>query len=205
MNITRASIIQDIEWTSTIGSAHVAYFFFDVNDAGKQNARALLSSILVQLSSQSPYFCDAILEFYSAHKHGSEQPSDGALKQCLVKMLQAPREEKIYVILDALDECADTFRVQSSRQKILELIEELVGLHLPNLRLCITSRLEVDIQNVLEPLTSNRICLHDEDGQKKDIADYVSFVVNSDKTMMKWREKDKVSVIKTLSDRADGV
>jgi hypothetical protein len=88
---------------------------------------------------------------------------------------------------------------------VLELIEELVGLHLPNLRLCITSRLEVDIQSVLEPLMSNRICLHEEDGQKKDISDYVSFVVNSDKKMMKWREKDKMSVIETLSDRADGV
>ena len=122
-------------------------------------------------------------------------------------MLQLSREEPIYVIVDALDECPDTSGLQSSREKFLELVEELIGFHLPNLRLCITSRPEIDIRIVLEPLTStsSRISLHDEDGQKKDIADYVRSVVYSDKKMMRWREKDKMLVIKTLSDKADGM
>jgi hypothetical protein len=47
--------------------------------------------------------------------------------------------------------------------------------------------------------------LHDQDGQKKDIADYVSSVVRSDRKMMRWREKDKALVITTLSERADGM
>jgi hypothetical protein len=39
----------------------------------------------------------------------------------------------------------------SSVENVLALIQELVGLNLPNLRLCITSRPEVHIRNVLEP------------------------------------------------------
>jgi len=47
-----SAIIEDIERISKIGTAHVAYFF-DFKDTGKQDARAFLSSILVQLSKQS--------------------------------------------------------------------------------------------------------------------------------------------------------
>ena len=202
-----SAIIQDIERASNGGSAHLSYFFFDFKDAKKQDVRALLSSALVQLGSQSTSFSNILLEFYAAHHRGSQQPSDGALIECLEKMLKVPSKVPIYLIVDALDECPDTSGVQSPREKVLALVEELVGLGLPNLRLCITSRPDVDIRNVLEPLTStsNRISLHDEDGQKKDIADYISSVVYSDKKIMRWEEKDKELVVKTLSDREGGM
>ena len=185
----------------------MAYFFFDFKDLVKQNARAFVCSILVQLSTQSISFRNILLEFYSAHQRGSQQPSDGALMQCLEKMLKVPKTIPIYLIVDALDECPDTSGMHSSREKVLELVEELIGFHLPNLRLCITSRPEVDIRDVLEPLTSasNRISLHDEDGQKKDIVEYISAIVYSDKKIKRWREQDKELVVKTLSDRVDGM
>ena len=204
--ITSSAIIQDIECASNRGSARIAYFFFDFKDTGKQDARAFISSILIQLSSQCTFFCDILLEFYTAHQRGSQQPSDNALIECLKKMLKAPGKFPIYIILDALDECLETSG-QSSREKVLALVKELVGLRLPNLRLCVTSRPHLDIRNVLEPLTStsNCISLHDEDGQKKDIADYVRSVVYSDKKTTRWREKDKKLVAETLSDRAGGM
>jgi hypothetical protein len=205
--ITSSAIIRDIERITNTGTAHMAYFFFDFKDTGKQDARAFLSSVLVQLSNQSVLFCNIILEFYSAHQHSSQQPSDRELGQCLEKMLKVPIQESIYFILDALDECPDTSGLSSPREKVLDLVEKLVSLRLPNLRLCVTSRPEIDIRNVLEPLTStsNRISLHDEEGQKKDIADYVRSVVYSDRKMMKWRKSDKELVIETLSARANGM
>jgi len=111
----------------------------------------------------------------------------------------------IYLILDALDECPNTTGIPSSRDKVLELVEKLVNWNLPNLHLCITSRPEIDIRTSLEPLTSNRVSLHDQSGQKKDIVDYVNSVVYSDKNMRRWREEDKKVVIDVLSDRADGM
>jgi len=53
--------------------------------------------------------------------------------------------------------------------------------------------------------TSNRISLHDQNGQRQDIVDYVSSVVYEDIKMKKWRENDKRHVIETLSERADGM
>jgi len=123
-----------------------------------------------------------------------------------MKMLEALGEAPIYVIIDALDECPHTLGVQS-RREMLELIKELTGLNLSNLRLCVTSRPEVDISDGLKLITStpNRICLHLEDGQKKDLIDYISSIVYSDKEMKKWQKDDKSLVIQVLSDRADGV
>jgi hypothetical protein len=205
--ITSSAIIQDIEHISSTGSAHMAYFFFDFKDIGKQDVRGFLSSVLVQLCDQSISFRKILHELYSEHRDGSNQSGDSALKQCLEKMFKASRKVPMYIIIDALDESPDTFGLQSSREKILTLVQELVGFNLPNLRLCITSRPEVDIRDVLEPLTSisNRISLHDEDGQRKDIANYISSVVCSDMKIKRWREKDKELVTETLLNRADGM
>jgi hypothetical protein len=113
----------------------------------------------------------------------------------------------IYLIMDALDECPDTSEVPSPRNRILQLLEELAGLQVSNLRICVTSRPEFDIRDFLEPLTSRRISLHDETGQKQDIADYVRSVVysRSELYMRRWRDEDKEFVIKTLSELADGM
>jgi len=90
-------------------------------------------------------------------------------------------------------------------RKILMLVKELVDLRLPNLRICITSRPEIDIRNFLRPLASQQVSLHDETGQKQDIADYVKSVVRSDLKMRRWRTEDKELVINTLSERANGM
>ncbi len=52
---------------------------------------------------------------------------------------------------------------------------------------------------VIEPLTSLKISLHDEIGQKEDIIKYIKSVVRSDRRMRKWREEDQNLVIDTLS------
>ena len=91
------------------------------------------------------------------------------------------------------------------RENVLELIEKLVMLNLPNLRLCVTSCPEVDIRASLEPLTTKCMSLHDQSGQKKDIEDYVRSVVYSDRNMKRWRDEDKTLVIETLTKKADGM
>jgi hypothetical protein len=88
---------------------------------------------------------------------------------------------------------------------VLELVNRLVDLQLPNVRICATSRPEADIQTALGPLASHAVSLHGEVGQKNDIADYVKFVMNSDRKMGRWRENDKELVITVLSQKADGM
>ena len=190
---------------SNAGSAFLAYFYFDFKDTEKQDSRALLSSLLVQLSDQSDKFCDILLSIVLRTQNGSEQPTDDSLAQCLKDMLTIAGQVPIYLVMDALDECPNDSGIPSSREKVLELVKELVELRHPNLRLCITSRPEFDIRTTLEPLATQQISLHDESGQKQDINDYVTSVVRSDERMKRWRDDDKNMVIEKLTEKADGM
>ena len=190
---------------SNVGSAFLAYFYFDFKDTAKQDYRALLSSLLVQLSEQSDIFRDALFSLYSTHKRGAEQPTDDALAQCLKNALLGMERVPIYLIIDGLDECPNDSGIPSSREKVLELVKEFVELRRLNLHLFITSRPEFDIRTTLQPLTTQQVSLHDEIGQHQDIIDYVTSVVHSDKKMKKWRDDDKKIVIDKLTKKADGM
>jgi len=120
-------------------------------------------------------------------------------------MLSVSCKIPVYIIMDAIDECPNIPGVPSPREEILELVKELVQARLPNLRLCVTSRPEISIRTVLEPLPSLRVSLHDEIGQKRDIIEYIKAVVGSDPKIGRWREEDKRLVINTLSERANGM
>jgi hypothetical protein len=95
----------------------------------------------------------------------------------------------------------------SARKQVLDFLKDLVDLQLPNLHICVTSRPEIDIRTSLEPLASYPISIHDQNGQKKDIEDYIRAVVyaDSDTAMGRWRDQDKELVIETLTERADGM
>ena len=125
--------------------------------------------------------------------------------ECLKEMLVLEAPGPTYIIMDALDECPITSTIPSPREEVLELVDELVSLHLPNLHICVTSRPEHDIGIVLERLTKKPVSLHDESGQQEDIAKFVASSVHSDRRMGRWREEDKELVIKTLSDKVDGM
>jgi hypothetical protein len=188
------------------GRASMAYFYFDFRDIHKQKLHNLLPSLLIQFSARSDPCCDILSRLYSAHDRGEQQPSDRAMVECLKEMLiLLDAQGPTYIILDALDECPKTSTIPPPREEVLELVDELVGLQLPNLHICVTSRPEPDIQAVLEPLTSCPVSLHDESGQQEDIAKYVASIVNSDRRTRRWRKEDKDLVIKTLTEKADGM
>jgi hypothetical protein len=205
-----SAIIHDTQRVFNPGAPCVIYFFFDFKDEGKQDTRALLSSLLIQLCDQFDSCFKVLFDMYSSHKRGEQQPSEDALLQCLKDMLVGSGQSPIYLIVDALDECPDTSKVLGappSRQMVLDVVKELVELHLSNLHICVTSRPEADIRNVLEPLAGYKVSLHDQDGQKEDIVNYVYSVVYSDKEqgMKRWRQDVKELVIKTLSEKANGM
>ena len=161
----------------------MAYFYFDFRDANKQGLHELLTSFLIQISASSGPRFDVLSDLYSAYYKGKNQASDSSLADSLKKMVAIPDQPPIYLIIDALDESPNTSGI------------------------CVTSRPEFDIRNVLESLTSRRVSLHDQSGQQQDIADYVRSVVYSDsqQIMKRWRKEDKELVIETLSERADGM
>jgi NACHT domain len=206
MPLTSSSIIQEVKEKCDTGLALMGYYYFDFRDTAKQDIRGLLASLLAQLCAESDSCHDLLSGLYHLKKNA--QPEICLLVECLKKMLQLPRRPMIYIIMDALDECPNSSGLgfqKTAREKVLGVLGELLDLNLPNLRICVTSRPEVDIRDTLERRASHHMSLHDESGQKNDILDYISSIVLTDRNMRKWRSADKQLVIDTLSAKADGM
>ena len=187
------------------GLASLAFFYHDFREAQKKDLRGLLSSVLIQLCDQSDPYHYILSDFYSAHyNNGEHRSSNDALVRCLKTVLQVPGQAPVFLIIDALDECPDTSAMPSPRAKVLMFMKDLIDLHLPNLRICLTSRPEPDIRAVLEPLTFRFISLHDEVGQREDIKDYIKSVVHTNRKMRRWSPELKQLVIDDLTKRAEG-
>ena len=187
------------------GLASLGFFYCDFRDKEKTGLRGLLSSLLAQLCHQSDPYCDMLSKFYSEHAKGLRRPSDDALVGCLKDLLKLPGLAPVYIIVDALDECPNTSAVSSSRAEVLNLLENLIELRLPNLRICVTSRPETDIKDVLDPLIPHHFSLHDESEQNRDIKIYIQSVINTHPKNKRWKAEHKELVIDVLTKKADGM
>ncbi len=186
------------------GLASLAFFYCDFKDDQKKDRRGLLSSLLVQLGEQSDIYSSILSKFYEAHRRGSQQShaSDNELADCLKDMLKFPGQATVHIVIDALDECPIETSAQLPREKVLEIVEDLVKSQIPNLRICVTSRPEAA---VLEPLAFRSVSLHSEGGQVHDIAEYVKSFVHSDREMRRWKATDRQLVIEVLTKKANGM
>ena len=169
MSLISSTIIEDIKTLCESSQASMAYFYFDFRNVNKQGLHDLLPSLLTQLSAHSSACCDILSKLYLNHDKGKNQPSDSVLTKCLKGILTLPDQRPIYLIMDALDESSATSGIPSACEKVLQFVRGLVD---HNLHICVTSRPEFDIRDVLEALTSCQVSLHDQTGQKMDIADY---------------------------------
>jgi hypothetical protein len=205
MALASSTIIENIDSMRKSGLASLAFFYCDFREDEKRDLRGLLASVLVQLCHQSDSYSQILSSFYSEHANGSRHPSDDAMMQCLKEILEVPGQAPVYLIVDGLDECSNTSAMPSPRETILMLLEDLMNSELPNLRICITSRPEIDIKGVLEPMAFRSVSLHDQSGQREDINNYIRSAVNTDIKMRRWRAADKELVIDALIKKSGGM
>jgi len=187
------------------GDASFAMYFYDFRDNLKTDLRGLLSSVLFQLCSQSDTYYNILSTFYSTHCNGAQSPRDEDLIRCLVDLVKLPGPPPVYLIVDGLDESPNTSTQSFHREQVLSFLDGLVKAQLQNLRLCVTSQLEVDIKAILEPLAFRSVSLENESGQQKDIKDCIKSVVHTDENMKSWNRKHKRLVIDVLTKKADGM
>jgi hypothetical protein len=203
--LASSTIVEDIDARRKAGLVSLAFFYYDFREDQKKDLRGLLSSLLVQLCHQSDSYCDVLSKFYSEHANGSRYPGDDALAGCLKDLLKLPGHAPVYIIVDALDECSNTSSIPSPCSDILNLIKELIKSEISNLHLCVTSRPEIDIWDALAPLIFRSVSLHDEGGQKNDIEEFITSVINADPRNIRWKAEDKQLVIDVLTRKADGM
>src|SRR6267378_6065997 len=199
MMFPSSTIIKEIKTLQKSGQASLAMYYYDFREDKKKDLYGLLSSVLSQLCKQSDSYHPILSTFYSTHFNGGRTPSDDELIRCLIDLLKLPGSRQVYLIVDALDECPSTSSLPSPREELLSLLEDLVEDKLPNLRICVTSRPEVDIKTILEPLAFRSVSLQDAPGQQEDIRDYIESIVGTNKDMQNWSSHQKQLVTDVLT------
>ena len=205
LTFTSSSVIQDIQAMCQTGLATLAFFYFDFRDINKQDARSLLSSLLIQFCRESDNYSEILSSRYSEHGNGTRQASEEVLMECLKNMLNVPRQGELYIVVDALDECPTFPGYPTPREQVLVILRELVVSRLPHVHFCFTSRPEVDIRNAIEVLADHNLSLHEQVGQTRDIFDYINSIFSSDQHIQRWKEEDKQLAKDTLLRGARGM
>jgi len=203
--ILSSSIIHDIQADVDANIASMGYFYCDFRDRKKQSVDGFLSSLLIQFCAQSEPCCDILSNLYSTYGRGSRRPTIETMKRCLVDMLKCLVQEPAYIVVDALDECPGNPGFPSPRTTLLDLFRELINLRWSNLHICILSDLDPEVEFVLYPLASRRVCLHEESGHSQDIIRYLRWMLSTHIKMKGWKASDKEVVINTLFRKAEGV
>ena len=196
--ILSSTILRDVlEQHHSEPNSAVLFFYFDFNDAEKQRHEKVLRSLICQLSR---YCANSILQnLYSSSLNGRPQPTEEVLLNTLHQMMTSLGDT--YIILDALDECAE-------RDELLKDLEEIISWEGANVHLLTTSRRETDIEEALTPWsdTRNRISIQSE-LVNADIRTYIRDRLQIDPRLKRWLKRPEVQreIEDTLMKKADGM
>jgi len=155
----------------------IAFFYFNFNDKSKQDLLAMLSSLLLQLSSQLKGRHEELAKLQARYSNGL--PTIPVLVDNLQYIIK--RYQDVYIIVDAIDESPK----DSARGSVLEKLWEMRQWSLKELHLLVTSRDEPDIREELEPLPKEDILLKNA-GVDKDIANMISDRLKKDRKLKRW-------------------
>jgi hypothetical protein len=193
-----ATIIEDVarHCESTQSSA-LAYFFFDGKNGqtGSQTVGNLIRSLIRQLSSAYGGVPAVLTKLYHLCHDGSDQPPVKSLQDTLLLILEAFND--VYIVLDALDECAE-------RKGVLEWIKEMTSWRRSKLHLLATSRKDEDIYKHLQSPDLNYVYIK-QDLVSRDIERYIDSTLDRDDSFDQWGDEIKTKIKNTVLKSADGM
>jgi hypothetical protein len=157
-----------------------AYFYFDFNDAQKQNPELMLRSLLSQLLQRSSTIAKSIDALFLSCDNGKRQLSLHALLEVIPQVMR--EFTHVYLVLDALDKC-------TQRPELIIVLQTVTRWKLENMHLLMTSRKEQDIKTSLESFVKEEdtICLQ-RDVVDKDVQRYVQQRLSDNKSLAKWNK-----------------
>lgn len=157
--------------TKTKRDVGVAYFFFTFSDTKKQDKRAMILGLIIQLANQLAGTDTALQQLYRRSEMSS--PSDVELVECLRQLVGSFRHA--YVFLDAIDEIPQS----EHRSHVLDTIAVMrswpsdTDISKSQLHILVTSRDEPDIRRALHPDAECAISM-DVPQVSEDIAFFIS-------------------------------
>ncbi|KAH8657971.1 hypothetical protein BX600DRAFT_384402 [Xylariales sp. PMI_506] len=186
-------IIDDLLDNISSSSSPVAYFYFDHQEHLTQSPGVLLRSILRQLVEVNQDIPSSIREMY---QNISNTKSSIPQHECERLIAEVAGQSKCcFLILDALDECADP----SYRYETLQILERLHKVE--NIKLLITSRPHVgDIEKTFCHFPQLRI-----EAKPEDIRVYLNNELDRHRVIQNFGFQFAERVLRVLSQRANGM
>ena len=180
-SILSSTVLEDLFELCQPQPGHVVvYFYFDFSDPQKQAAEAMVKSIITQLIRRCSTIPHVLNAFFSQYHRGSQQPSMEAYLEVLEDLIHGfPR---VYLVLDALDECR-------SRTELTDILVRIAEWRIETLHLLVTSRNEQDLGRCLEDLVEEKYLI----GLQSHIVDsdiqlYIRESLCHDKNLWRWRK-----------------
>jgi Cdc6-like AAA superfamily ATPase len=176
-----------------------AYFFFDFTDPKKQNTDIMVRSLISQLTHRVTKVSAPLETLFSSCGNGETRPSPDSIMEVLREMIS--EFPQVFIILDALDECAD-------RKELLDVIQRIQSWNLDNLHILTTSRKERDIDDSFRSSLDQSKMINLQNKQVDlDIQSYIHQRLQTDQTLEKWRKDDSIlrEIETTLIKGANGM
>ncbi|KAL4739561.1 hypothetical protein BDV11DRAFT_169973 [Aspergillus similis] len=191
-------IIQEMV-QATQGTGLVSFFFCQKTDPNLDNATAILRGLIYQLAVQENALISYIRSDYDSRGRSLFEDANAffALSRILSKMLDHPSLPKVYLIVDALDEC------QTDLQPLLELIMQHTS---PHLRCLVSSRPRDEIRDLLSVGSYTELDL-DRDAivnVRTVVSAYVNYEVANLARQKKYNPKLQQEIKEYLQLHADG-
>jgi hypothetical protein len=178
-------------------SSAFAYFFFDGKDGqkGSQTAGSLIRSLIRQFSTAYGGVPAVLTKLYHSCHDGGAQPSVESLQAALLLILEAFND--VYIVLDALDECAE-------REDVLKWIKQTTVWRKSKLHLLATSRPEEDIARHLQLLDPDHVNIN-QDLAGRDIERYINSMLYDEDSFGKWSDEINANIKNTILKSAEGM
>ncbi|KAF8344857.1 ankyrin repeat-containing domain protein [Amanita rubescens] len=189
-----STLIQAIQEQIDSKSAALAYFFCDVSDINKRNARGLLCSLILTLFTPQNQL--VLKELFEKCKNGLEKPTDDDLYEVLKSYLSGFQD--VYLFIDALDECI------LNVEEVLELVKLINGWSIRGCHLLVTSRKELPIVNSLRQAMPMEVDLTSMP-VNQDIAKYIDHMLFTATELKTWKPNAKELIKVTLMEKGKGM
>jgi len=141
-----ATVVEELEREQAASSGTVlSYFFCQATDEKLNNATGVLRGLIYLLCTQQPWLASHLHDRYDASVALlADANTFHVLAKSLKSIIHDNRLQKVYLVVDALDECV----VDRDRDQLLRLIAEYIVAS-PHVKWILSSRNTSNIENAL--------------------------------------------------------
>lgn len=195
--ILTSSVINYLKHDFQSDEVGLAYFYCDYKDPMKQDPAVVLRTLLAQLSSQNIAVFQHVQSFFKEqYKENPNPPSLDLVRSNFEPFLRTSFR-KVYVVIDALDECLDRECILGALAAIAESIEHV--------KIFVSSREELTIHEQFKDYPNLKIR---PKHVSADIESYVDASLRSRIASKKLKVKDenlRQEILETLRLKAEGM